>query len=539
MSIATSLQKLSSDISNAYSTIGTMGGTIPSDKNTNNLSTAISSIPQGGGTPTAVEEKFVNFYDYDGTLLYSYTKAEYDNLTALPDLPSHTGLEADTWSYTKANLDTRVAWLNSRNALDCQVSVGAMYKNTTSQYTNVIKIHITIGEEKRTPYINVASVSSSSGGPAVINVDWGDNTTGTLTEVGTGTRYNGYHTYSSSGDYVITLESNYKITISSKYSTSDGYSLIGDGVNYAEGSSSTVYRNGVSMIELYCRDTASLLTLGDNALGELQCLEKCIIDRNVIFNGTSIFKNDKSLKALIFEVGYSKNFSSCYGCSSLELVIFANHEINSYSVRDLSAQAFYECNSLKNIEILGGRYFASSGSQFYRCYSLKKFASDIYVNYSTSSSSSKSYIFYQCYSLKRVVLRTGYGGYIISGQYNQNNFAECNSLTQIELDGFGTATLGASSLRDCPSLSKIIMSNYNSNLKIPSDLWARCYNMKILDCRGLGAIPTLSSTASNTFEGWPSDYQIIVPDDLYETWIATTGWVDIASHIIKSSNYTE
>ena len=53
MSIATSLQKLETDITNAYSAINTKGGTIPSNKNTNNLSTAISSIPSGGGsTPT-------------------------------------------------------------------------------------------------------------------------------------------------------------------------------------------------------------------------------------------------------------------------------------------------------------------------------------------------------------------------------------------------------------------------------------------------------------------------------------------------------
>lgn len=53
MSIASKLTKLETDISNAYSAINTKGGTIPSNKNTENLATAINSISGGGGiTPT-------------------------------------------------------------------------------------------------------------------------------------------------------------------------------------------------------------------------------------------------------------------------------------------------------------------------------------------------------------------------------------------------------------------------------------------------------------------------------------------------------
>lgn len=51
MSIATNLEKLETDITNAYDAVQTKGGTIPSDKNTENLSTAISSISGGGGKP--------------------------------------------------------------------------------------------------------------------------------------------------------------------------------------------------------------------------------------------------------------------------------------------------------------------------------------------------------------------------------------------------------------------------------------------------------------------------------------------------------
>lgn len=52
MSIATKLTKLETDITSAYSAVQTKGGTIPQNKNTENLATAISSISGGGVTPT-------------------------------------------------------------------------------------------------------------------------------------------------------------------------------------------------------------------------------------------------------------------------------------------------------------------------------------------------------------------------------------------------------------------------------------------------------------------------------------------------------
>ena len=51
MSIASKLTKLETDITNAYDAVQIKGGTIPSNKNTENLSTAINSISGGGGKP--------------------------------------------------------------------------------------------------------------------------------------------------------------------------------------------------------------------------------------------------------------------------------------------------------------------------------------------------------------------------------------------------------------------------------------------------------------------------------------------------------
>lgn len=57
---------------------------------------------EGGGsvTPTELQRNDVNFFDYDGTLLYAYTWDEAKELTELPALPVHPEYEVREWNYT-------------------------------------------------------------------------------------------------------------------------------------------------------------------------------------------------------------------------------------------------------------------------------------------------------------------------------------------------------------------------------------------------------------------------------------------------------
>ena len=80
MSIATNLQKLETDITNAYSMINTKGGTIPSNKNTNNLATAINSI--SGKTVSSWHQCPELVRNYLSNVTYSpsdYTVSYIDN----------------------------------------------------------------------------------------------------------------------------------------------------------------------------------------------------------------------------------------------------------------------------------------------------------------------------------------------------------------------------------------------------------------------------------------------------------------------------
>ena len=54
----------------------------------------------GGENDKELKRNDVNFFDYDGTLLYAYSWEEAKELTELPALPEHDGLEVREWNYT-------------------------------------------------------------------------------------------------------------------------------------------------------------------------------------------------------------------------------------------------------------------------------------------------------------------------------------------------------------------------------------------------------------------------------------------------------
>lgn len=95
---------------------------IPDDTVLQNAAVAIQSKDHGGkmgvdemagriyALPSLpLEEKDVNFYDYDGTVLYAFSKQEALNLEALPALPTREGLIAQEWNWDLADIKDYVA----------------------------------------------------------------------------------------------------------------------------------------------------------------------------------------------------------------------------------------------------------------------------------------------------------------------------------------------------------------------------------------------------------------------------------------------
>lgn len=134
--------------------------------------------------------KLIKFLDYDGTLIYSYTPEEFIKLKELPKNPSHTGLTAQGWNWTLAQIKERLTAMP-----DAPVWVGQMYITDDGK----TRLYCHFEEGRLAPYLGI-------GVNGTVVVDWGDgSSTDTLTGTSLTTAETIQHTYASAGDYIITL----------------------------------------------------------------------------------------------------------------------------------------------------------------------------------------------------------------------------------------------------------------------------------------------------------------------------------------------
>ena len=172
--------------------------------NPQDFTSEIASIETGGGEDVVkpiIQEKDVNFYDYDGTLLYSYTWSQAQKMTKLPPLPSRQGLICQEWNYT----------LEDIKAQNGQADVGATY------ITDDGKTRLYISVDKYTGFTFDLSLTKYNNNAKAI-VDFGD---GTIIEHQTN---KATHTYEEEGEYIITIEVvSSKFYLNSEGSTNTGY----------------------------------------------------------------------------------------------------------------------------------------------------------------------------------------------------------------------------------------------------------------------------------------------------------------------------
>ena len=63
-------------------------------------------------------------------------------------------------------------------------------------------------------------------------------------------------------------------------------------------------------------------------------------------------------------------------------------------------------------------------------------------------------------------------------------------------------------------------------------MFNNCYGIKTLDFRTFTSVPTLSNV--NAFAKTPTVKEIIVTDDLYDTWITASNWNSSTNQIKES-----
>lgn len=144
------------------------------------------NVVKSGASITEAPFKDVNFYDYDGTILYSYDADEFLKLTALPELKDKEGLISDGWNYTLEEAKELVQDVH-------MADIGALYRTDD----NSLRYYFELLDYQS---LDVKIIVSSKNSPYTIKIDWGDG----IVEENLNKDYNKYtHKYSDIGKYCI------------------------------------------------------------------------------------------------------------------------------------------------------------------------------------------------------------------------------------------------------------------------------------------------------------------------------------------------
>lgn len=480
----------------------------------------------GGGTVVTITGEQISpsdipdqifFIDYDGTILYSYKVREFNQLTELPANPSHTGLVAQGWNWTLAQIQSQL-----QDTPDQDIWVGQVY--TTASGATEIDVTIV------SPYLSPNLAICPNG---TITVDWGDETTpdeitGTSNTV---IKYI-HHQYASAGNYTIKIAG---ATSSDKY-----------GFNYTGGSNFkgplTAYNSDSSLSEIYS-PTSSLYSSNISAIRFGDGLSKIgqyvfqyshfsyvILPSSIQSIDSNSFQYNTRLKAIIFPSGFLTIGSTAFNhCGQLQFLSVPS------SIQTMGSNCFFDCPQLKSVTLPST--LQTIGSSAFDTTSLKKVflpssltdmqgtvfrgtqLTTLTIPSSVTTISSSLFYgltFLQSYSYPR------------SASVNTDGmFYDCKLLSEFILPNTITE-FGANMFRNTRAVSITIPSGvtsignycfYNCNfletLTIPSSVtsigaecFRYCYNLTNLDISST----TVTTLGTNVFANCTSLSSITLPD---------------------------
>lgn len=374
---------------------------------------AITNLPSGeaDSNPTA-EKNNVTFYDYDGTIRYSYTADEFLALTEMPPLPTQPGLICQEWNWS---FEDAMEYVAEYGVLD----IGATYITDDGK----TRLYIRIAAEGRMDVPLYFQQTIANG----VTIDWGDGSA-TETLEGTG-KVNTIHRYASVGDYVISLD-------------------------VAEGTLN--FGHGVSNISMIGNTDQSIY---------LYMLYKVEIGYNVVFNTSYTFVNNLNLISITLPAYVSKIASNFSTYTSIKTLVIPS------KVTNLQIGLLTNNTDVRNIIVPAKAKLAAQG---FRSLSM----------------------------LSNIILP-------LVESIPTLCFSGDKSLTNVVFP------------------RQVLTINDNS--------FSSCDGMIFYDFSHHTAVPTLTNTGA--FTNIPSDCKIIVPDNLYDEWVAATNWSAYATYIIKKSEW--
>ena len=444
----------------------------------------ISDIRQGAGTGDDIK-----FYDYDGNLVYRYSADAFLALDAMPPLPTHNGLDAVGWTMTLEQAKDFISY--GCGKLLRRANLGALYKTSDGK----AKLHICITSNNQSIQFNVTA------NKCIIN--WGDgheeDAISNVVE----------HTYQSTGNYTIEITNTSDSNISFSWYQEDADTalrgvLCGESINIG------------NVRKAYC-----LEYIVDGASQSISItLQECASLR---------------FRALPSKVS-SVQLSGCYNLEAIGSNAVWNGVVSSNyglpSLRELYGKYrfgggtyFSDSNVLSGLTIVAIQAFVKgtfSGNQSLR-YAI------IYPPISDRFGYVVSKQYYGCTSLQKI--GDNYDDFV-NNRYTINSlgseaFRDCHSLQQTMILN---CELSDSAFLQCYSLKRVIINKSISS--VAAQAFYLCKNMEYIDFSKQTVIPTIGNQA---FSSCPAKF--IVPDSLYDQFIADSAWSTYASQIVKASEY--
>lgn len=470
----------------------------------------------GGDTTFTAEKKAVNFRDYDGTIRYSYTAAEFANLTTLPENPCHTGLTAQGWNWT---LSDAKEYVNIYGGID----IGQHYTTTSGD----TELDIFLEKDQGTLYLALGVIGS-------VTINWGDGTTNIITGSSSTTQIKTLHTWpATEKSYTIIIHINNGSC--SFYSPSNSYPIIAKNVDTVRSHYNWDCQNVLRRVRIgnnffikdyafyMCRTVetitipstitsfgqysfsncdllnfitfpSSLTSIPDHCLNDCLNLKDCTFPKNIVFNGSYNLAYISFNKIILTNTNLTTiPERCCNGCYVPREIILPD------SVTAIDTYAFSYCYSMNSIT-LPSNLTTLGTYAFDHCYNLTTI---IIPNKVTSI---PERCFNYCYKLQ--ISFANSSALTSIGTYA---FYYCSDMTSITLPNTVTS-IGTYSFRYSGLTSITIPANVTS---IGTYAFANCTSLQEIHFLGTTTTPTFGS---NCFYSLPTTCKIYVPTGYLSTY---------------------
>jgi len=487
MSIQSEATRIINARDDAFDAIGDRGVTVPSGSKIDSLSTYISQIHTENGVGNDVI-----FFDYDGTEIASYSASAVQNMSSLPQNPTHTGLVSQGWNWTLEQIKTQLV-----NAPGGQVFVGQMYLTESG----ATEVDFVLPEERKSPYLRFSLNGTAE-------VDWGDGSTSTITGNSLTDNISQQHNYASGGAYTI------KITIPSGSSgvimmNPNAHSLLTR--NSSTGDENRVYSSTMKAVRI-----GNNMGLGIHAFRACYNIRYITIPSTVTSFSEAAFRNCYSLKTITVPSGCTslpKDFA--YNGVTLKYVsvpvevqsvgetaFYTNYSLVGFTFlpgMQLNTNSIFLGNRFKNIVIPNG-ITSIANNVFQIAYCLES------VTLPNGLTKIGNNVFRDVYTLKSINIPSGVtsiGEYAFNSCMIQNinlpsgittinkyTFATCTALVSVEIPS-NVTSIKEGAFSNCCKLTKITIPSLVTS--IDTKAFNNCFGFKEIHL-----LPTTPPTLGNT-----------------------------------------